>query len=135
MINNTNTKHTYEKRNPLTSAKTLSEFGALPRIAGKTYSVREGADDIRIELKMLPIPIVHVIKDLILKSKRKDKCVTKDHKELPQGLQTQEFQHMQTLEIVVNNGFNLSRFFLKKRKTNKKQQKGKISKFENQEQD
>ena len=131
MLNNTITKHPYEKRNPLTSAELLSDIRALPQIACIIYCVREGADDIHIKLKTLPIPIVHVVKDLISNSKLKDKFETNGYKELRQD----HTLELHSLEIVANNGFDFKRLLLKKRRPEKKQRKAKRSKLENQEQD
>ena len=84
VINNTTTKQPYDKRNPLATAELLSEIRTLSKKAGKNYYVREGADELHNELKTIPIPIVHVVKDVISVSKRKDKFETNGYKELQQ---------------------------------------------------
>ena len=131
VINNTITKHPYEKRNTLTTAELLSEIRALPQIAGIIYLVREGADDIHNELKTLPIPSVHVIKDLISNSKRKINFKTIGYKEFHQD----HTLELHSLKILVNNGCDIQRLLSKERKQNKKQRKAQRSKFENHEQD
>ena len=75
--------------------------------------------------------IVQVVKDLISNSKRENKFETNGYKELHQD----HTLELHSLEIVLNNGFDLKRLLLKKRKTNKKQRKAKRRKLENQEQD
>ena len=82
MISNKITKHPYEKRNLLTTAELLSEIRALQQINGIIYRLCECADDIHYELKTLLIPIVHVVKDLVSNSKRKDKFETNGYKDL-----------------------------------------------------
>ena len=109
----------------------LSEIAALPQIVEITYCVCGGADDIHCELKTLPIPSVDVFKDLFSSSKREDKFETKDYKELYQD----HALAFNSLEIVANNGLDIERLLLKKRKPNKKQREVKRRRIENQKQD
>ena len=107
VINNTITKHPYEKRTSRTTAELLSEIPALLQIVGIIYCVHEGAGDIQSELKTLPIVIVHVVKDLFSHSKGKEEFETEEYKELHQ-VHTLE---LHSLEIIVINSLDLERFF------------------------
>ena len=49
----------------------MYELGALPQTVSIFHCVREDAEDIHKELKTLPGPIVHVVRDLISYSNEK----------------------------------------------------------------
>ena len=102
VIKNTFTKHPHEKRIPFTTAEVLSKKRAFPHFVSKNSCVRETADDIHSEVGTLPVLKVHVVKDLISNSKRKDKLEIGRRTELHED----HTMDLHFLEVVLKNSLD-----------------------------